>query len=111
VTIKVLFVPSDGAKPVEVREIEPTLEHMQPLVGGLLQVVNLESPPGSLYCHDEGKLMGLPTNGRATALLWQFNPAFIHQDFVAGDAFICGAPDEEGNDTSAPEEYLGLADA
>lgn len=106
--MKVLYVPANIAEPMEVREIEPTLDGMKALVGGWLEVVGLTNPVGTLYLDEEGKLKRLPFNQRATAIAQQRNAMFL--DFIAGDAFISGPPDREGNETECPAEYLELAD-
>lgn len=106
--IKVLVIPADHSKPVEAREIEPSLDQMQALVGGWLEVVDVLEPLGSMYLNEEGKLRRLPLNQRATALIQRHNAMLL--DVIVGDAFVSGPPDREGQDTDCPLEYLGLAD-
>lgn len=107
-TIKVLVVPADLSKPIEVREVLPHLDAMKPLVDGWLEVVALAAPPASCYLDEEGKLRHKPLNQRATALVQRHNARFA--DFIAGDAFVCGPP-RAGVDTDCPDEYLKLVES
>lgn len=53
----------------------------------------------SLFCHEEGKLEGLPLNRRATEMAkGNLQPG----DYLAGDVFLTGAPDENGDETDVP---------
>lgn len=66
-------------------------ESIRDTVGGILQCV----PLGNglfMWCHDEGKLIGLPVNGGAS-LLWRY----FHRatDFIAGPAVITGGAEDE----------------
>lgn len=58
--IKVLVI-EPKKKPV-VREIEGTLESLQNIVGGYIEVVYPFDDPVGVICNDEGKLIGLPPN-------------------------------------------------
>ena len=62
----------------------PTLEELQDLVGGYIQIV-IDRFGEQLIVNDEGVLMGLPYNRKATELL---NGKFNVQDFVVGDAVL-----------------------
>ena len=58
--IKVLVI-EPKKKPV-VREIEDTLESLQSIVGGYIEVVYPFDDPVGVICNDEGKLIGLQPN-------------------------------------------------
>ena len=58
--MRVLII-APGCKP-EVREIDGTLESMQEIVGGLIQVLYPYERPVALVANDEGKMLGLPMN-------------------------------------------------
>ena len=82
--MKVLRV-DPGLHPQEV-ELDGSLQSMQKLVGGLIQVIYpFEDTEVALVCNDEGKLLGLPLN-RA---LRDENGAIY--DVVAGTFFLCSA--------------------
>jgi hypothetical protein len=104
-----IVIPADLEQPARLDQLDKNdLQAYRRLVGGNLEVLNLDRPPASLYFNDEGKLIGLPLNPRATALLWAHNSAFRGHDTIAGDAFILGPPDRRGDDTMAPNELVTL---
>ena len=74
-------------EPIQVLKIEPgkvpeavtipnTLEAMQQMVGGYIEVIPLEDI--CLVCNEEGKLMGLPGSRR------------LGNDIIAGTFFLAG---------------------
>ena len=72
--IRVLKI-EPGRPPEEVK-MANTLEDLQEAVGGLIEVVTLDSDV-CLICNDEGKLIGLPGNRR------------LRGDIIAG-TFVIG---------------------
>lgn len=82
-------------------EIDGSLESMQSIVGGLIQVIYpFGNPEVALVCNDEGKLLGLPLNrlltdgdGRA-------------YDIIAGTFFLCAAPADSDSFESLTEEQI-----
>lgn len=85
-----LIVKADGT----VQELESlSLTALQTAVGGWVQAIDL-SPEVSLWCNEEGKLVGLPHNPHAQ-ILW--DEAFgAGTDFIVGDVVFTGTPDSEG---------------
>lgn len=82
--MKILRV-DPGLYPQEA-EINGSLESMQNLVGGLIQVIYpFEDAEVALVCNDEGKLLGLPFN---RALRYESGAIY---DVVAGTFFLCSA--------------------
>lgn len=94
--ITVLFVAA-GEKP-EVMSIEKELEDMQQLVGGFIEYYPLED--AALICNEEGKNMGFPLN-RA---IYDDNGNFT--EIIAGDFFICSAPEDSDDFESLPENLI-----
>lgn len=91
--IKVLHVRVGEAP--EVKEVEHTLEALQDLVGGLLDVVAL--PDGvDLWCNDEALLVESP---RLNRVLWRVNLFGGGSTPVFGDFFLA-RHDDEGNTVS-----------
>ena len=88
-TITVLKV--DPGKPPEEMKLPNTLEAMQKVVGGYIEVVYTEDV--CLICNEEGKLMGLEGNRR------------IGRDIIAGTFFLAG-DNCEGEFCSLSEEQL-----
>jgi hypothetical protein len=104
-----IVVPADPGQPVAMEHIaKDDLTAYRRLVGGHLEVIHLERPPASLYLNEEGKVLELPLNPRATALLWMHNASFRGWDLIVGNAFILGPPDDESYDTTAPAELVEL---
>ncbi len=105
--INSIVIPADDEQPLRQDQLLTAgLEDRQQLVGGLIQGIDLTDPPARLYCNEEGKLLELPLNRRATLLLWAHNPAFRYGDVIVGDAFLVGPVGRRSADTSVPDEYV-----
>ena len=77
---------------------QASLALMQELVGGWLESAPVDPRLGiTMYCNEQGKLMGLPVNFAASLLI---HPEV--DDLIMGDVLIVGAPDAEGYDTDLP---------
>ena len=76
------------------------LETLQDAVGGLIQAVDL-TPSLTMWCNEEGKLIGLPVNPVATAMWTRY---FGETDVIVGNVIFTGGCDEDGNTTSLLEE-------
>ena len=69
------------------KEIDGSLESMQAVVGGLIQLLYpFEDPELALICNDEGKILGVPYN---RALRDEDGRIY---DVVAGPFFLCRVP-------------------
>ena len=88
-----------GQTPKET-EISGTLESMQSMVGGLIQVIYPFEADVALVCGDEAKLQGLPLN-RALR-----DDAGHICDVIAGTFFLCGAPWDSDTFESLSDEQL-----
>ena len=73
---------------------EPTLEELQEVVGGYVELIRLPSG-NQLWVNEEGMLLNLPENHAATALLWDCSPAHVGQRIV-GTA-VMEYTDKEGD--------------
>lgn len=101
-----VVIPADDEQSLRQAELPAGgLEERQQLVGGLIQAVDLDDPAGRLYCNEEGKVMGLPPNKRATLLLWAHGPRFRYHDFIVGDAFLVGPVSRTHTDSSVSDQY------
>jgi hypothetical protein len=104
-----IVIPVDPKEPIRQEELHKNdLDAYRQLVGGNLEVLNLERPPATLYFNEEGKLVGMPVNRRATALLWVHNSGLRGRDVIVGPAFVVGPPDRQGDDRSVPEDLVEL---
>ena len=84
----------------EVREINDTLEAMQEIVGGLIQVIYPFDDPVALVYNDEGKLMNLPANRGLRDKDGQI------YDIIFGTFFLCGVPADCDHFTSLTPEQI-----
>ncbi len=85
------------------RPIEKGLKPLQAIVGGLIQIVPLEDEGVSLFCNEEGKLLGLPPTAT-----WVDPETGDWLDFLAGPLVALGPVDEEGNELPATEATLEI---
>jgi hypothetical protein len=105
--INTIIIPADEALLIRQEQIGAShLPDYQGIAGGLIERLTLENPSSEMYFNEEGKINELPMNRRATILLWMHRPAFRYADYVAGDAFLLGPVDNEGNDTNVPQEFV-----
>ena len=97
--MKVLIV--EPLKEAYVKDIDPSLESMQSIVGGLIQAIYpFEDGEVAVICNEEGKLLGLPPN-RAL-----FDENGNLYDVICGTFFICAAPHDSENFESLPDDKL-----
>lgn len=81
-------------------EIDGSLDSMQEIVGGLIQVIYPFDDLVALVCNDEGKLMGLPLNRPLTDCNGDI------YDIIAGTFFLCAAPADSDSFDSLTEEQI-----
>ena len=98
---KGLLIKTDGTTQEVEFPREGGLDEMQGFVGGLIEFVAL--PKGDLIINEEGKLIGLEQNPRATGLA---QGSIMPGDFIAGDAILVGPADDEGYTTDVTQEQL-----
>lgn len=63
-----------------------TLKEMQSIVGGLIQLVELDDKR-TMVMNEEGKLGGLPLNIEATKVFHMYYPG--SRDFIVGNVLVC----------------------
>ena len=96
--MKILLI-LPGKRPVR-KEICGSLNSMQEIVGGPIQILYPFQDPVALICHEEGKLLGLPLNSSLRDDRGQI------YDAIAGTFFLCGAPPDSDHLDSIPEELI-----
>jgi hypothetical protein len=93
-------------KPMEIIELDnqdgSMLKVLQDAVGGYVQVVDLKENL-SLWCNEEGKMLGLPANHFAT-ILWE--KRFGKTDVIVGNAVFTGGTDSEGQTLGLTDEQI-----
>ncbi|WP_285628404.1 DUF3846 domain-containing protein [Kineosporia sp. NBRC 101677] len=107
-----VVIPVDLDEPIRLEQVPlergARTQAFHTWVDGNFEVLHLDEPQASLYCNEEGKILAMPVNQRATSLLWVHNPLFHGRDVVNGPAFLVGPVDEAGEDTTAPAEMVNL---
>lgn len=96
--MKILLI-LPGKRPVR-KEICGSLNSMQEIVGGPIQILYPFQDPVALICHEEGKLLGLPLNRSLRDDCGQI------YDAIAGTFFLCGAPPDSDHLDSIPEKLI-----
>jgi len=102
-----IVIPADEDGPLRQHQLAPSgLAERQALVGGDIEGLMIGEPSARLLMNEDGKLLQLPVNRRATLLLWMHNKRLRYRDVLVGDVVVLGYPDEEGVDTSVPDELI-----
>jgi hypothetical protein len=86
----------------EVLDLEAdSLSQLQEAVGGLVQAIDLQDNL-TLWCNEEGKLIGLPVNVMGTRL-WE--KSFGLTDVIMGNVVFTGGTDDEGDNLAIPRHW------
>lgn len=64
------------------------LKELQEVVGGYIQILHIYRTGELMVVNDEGRLEGLPRNGKATTYAKQYNAIFPN-DYIAGNVLVC----------------------
>lgn len=62
------------------------LQELQSIVGGYIEIINLDATNRLMVVDEEGKLKGYPYNEKATELI--HNETFL-DDFIVGNVLVC----------------------
>lgn len=90
--IRALIITVDG---IEERTISQDLETLQKLVGGYVETIKLTFDMTALV-NEEGKMLKLPRNEKATTLCNLCEIGWHDDDFVCGTMVVVGGVDQEG---------------
>lgn len=104
--LKVIVIPANDLEPVEAHVIDGSLASLQAIVGGLIQPLDMDVIGASIWCNEEGLLIGLPVNLRATVYLYQKAPEHRGFNVLVGECFITGQADSDGVTTDVPVEVI-----
>ena len=80
-------------------EIDASLEGLQRIVGGLIELLPIDSEQATVFCHEEGKVLHLPGTAQ-----WHENGR-VH-DVIAGPCVVLGPVDDEGDTLALTDEAL-----
>jgi hypothetical protein len=107
--ITAIFIPARRSEPLRLEQLDPAnIDSYQKLVGGPIEALNIERPEATLFVNEHGKLTDDQPNERATQLAWANNTDYRETDYICGDVLLVGPPDARGNETSVPQDYIGL---
>ena len=82
-----------------------SLEYLQTAVGGWVQAIDIATDM-TMWCNEEGKLIGLPHNPYAQ-FMW--DKAFgAHTDYIVGDIVLTGGTDSEGYTLGLTDEQVQI---
>lgn len=112
---KALFIPIEG----EMKLVYPKLksgfkyEELRDYIGGIIQMVPM-GKGRELICHDEGKLIGLLPNPRATKIWKEAYPIALYpnnnDELVVGDVLVSGRNLEELMKFNYPQKMIAGID-
>jgi len=71
-----------------------TFDGIRKTIGGYVEPVYSADGKTTLWCNEDGKPMGLPKNGLASALWWHINPAANGQYLLGPIVVTGGNPDD-----------------
>jgi Domain of unknown function (DUF3846) len=106
--MKALVIPADealGVREVQIpgQDSDGTLESLQVLVGGFIETIPHPTRSDvAPYFNEEGKLLGLPANRRATRLLQE---SIRPDDYIAGDCVFAGFDPASGRTVELPADF------
>ena len=101
------LLPHDEDQALRLENVE-NLRDLQQAVGGFIEAVAVGQPAMTLFANEDGKVMGLPVNRRATLLWWLLVPQSRHRDVLCGSVVLVGPADKDGRSTDIPEEIRHL---
>ena len=105
--VRALRIPAEADEPITELEVFK-LEDYQAAVGGWIAPVDLPDLDVTIYVHEEGLIMRLPFNSRATFLWWHFVREARQKAMLVGPALVVGLPDRNGESTDVPAGAIEL---
>ncbi len=105
--VRALHIPTEADEPIVEVEVH-ALEDYQAAVGGWIEPVDIADLGVTVYVHEEGLVLGLPFNSRATFLWWYYVPEARQKAMLVGPALVVGLPDRNGDSTDIPRDTAEL---
>jgi hypothetical protein len=72
-----------------------TFDEIRESIGGYIEPVYSADGRTTIWCNEDGKPMGLPRNGLATALWWHLNPAVRRTQWLVGPVIVTGGSSDD----------------
>lgn len=101
--MKAVIIKTDGSSNAVEFDNSTSYDVMRGAVGGLIERVELPAHEIEMYVNEEGKILRLPINAKATEL-WA--ASFGATDIICGDVILVGAIDDEGDNASLTDEQV-----
>lgn len=105
--VRALRIPTEADDPITEIEVSK-LEDYHAAVGGWIEPVDIAELGVTIYVHEEGLVLNLPVNSRATFLWWYFVPEARQKAMLVGPAVVVGLPSRNGDSTAVPDEVVRL---
>jgi len=105
--VRALRIPADQDEPISPLDVHQ-LEDYRAAVGGWIEPVDIPELGITIYVHEEGLVLGLPFNPRASFLWWYFVPEARQKAMLVGPALIVGLPDANDDSTDVPAGVASL---
>ncbi|KUM38978.1 DUF3846 domain-containing protein [Arthrobacter sp. EpRS71] len=102
-----ILIPVDMDKPLELKQLDG-LRPLQEAVGGLIEPMTIERPEATIFVNEEGVLMDVPVNRRASLILWVGLTRYRSAAPILGDAVLIGVPNDDGVTQDVPYFYRHL---
>lgn len=104
--MRALLIPAELSEPIRDVQIDGgdgCLDALQALVGGWIETIPHPTRDDvAPYFHEEGKLLDLPANWRATELLRE---SIRPGDYIAGDCVLAGFDPDTGETVELPADF------
>ncbi|MEW1951085.1 hypothetical protein AB0280_17760 [Pseudarthrobacter sp902506025] len=94
----------DNSKPLEVCEFAD----LEEAIGGSIERFAINRPDASLIQSESAMYLELPTNRRATVILWMHATSHRGRSATAGDVVLLGRQTEEMRFEDVPEWYVKI---
>lgn len=86
---RAIVIPEDMRQRIYPIEFDEDV-HGKDLIKGLIEPINLDNPDMTMLVNEEGTLLDLAVNHRATAFAWFHHPWLMVQPPLRGSAIIMG---------------------
>lgn len=103
--VRALRIPVDADEPTTEVFVDK-LEDYPAIVGGWVEAVDIHSLGITIYVAEEGLIMQLPFNSRASFLWWYLVPEARQKAMLVGPALIVGLRDRVGQSTDIPSQVV-----
>jgi hypothetical protein len=101
---KGILIPADNDKPLELQEFSD----LTATLGGEVERFAVNRPDASLFQSESAVYLELPTNRRATLLLWCHATFLRGKQALQGDVVLLGRLNDQGEPQDVPLWYVAV---